>query len=224
MNKCYLLAFFVLTCGCMPSARMHIASLEGESKYKGGKVVSIDLSRGKYIPMLDDPAGGGVSPEPYLLPWSAPTKIDDNTFATVPLDQNLRKLNLAGCHIGSETVRRIHSECGILTSLNLSDTQITSDDVELIKGFRQLEELSLAGTRVDDRCIEDLTQLRKLEELNIVDTNFNAASIERLLELPRLKKIFIFHTPAAQEDSKTSKEVLSDPRVISENPFGGFLI
>lgn len=193
--------------------------------YDDGTVVGIDLSRGEYIPMLDNPAGGGVSlREPYLLPLSGPKKIDDDVFSTVHLGQNIRKLNLAGCHVGSETVSRIHDECKMLTSLNMSDTRITSKDVELIKGLSHLKELSLAGTRIDDSCVSDLMQLQELIELNIVDTNVSAASIRRLLELPCLKKVYIFHTPASREDSIISDEVLSDPRVVRENPFRGFII
>lgn len=206
--------------GCSDALKSRVVDLGGKVKLGDGHVIKVDLSRGEYVPTQGDPKSGGVGPrEPYLLEVHRPKAIDDHRVMQIPLSATIRDIDLAGCDIGTRTIKYIVESCPNLVSLNLSDTQISNSDLQILSRLVELQHLSLAGTQIDGRGVDHLMLLRQLRELNVVDTNLDGKALELLLELPLLQRIFVFQTVASSENSPTSKKALSDGRVSTNNPF-----
>lgn len=75
----------------------------------------------------------------------------------------------------------------VIEALDISDINVTTADVELLKGFKKLRRLSLHGSKIEpERLPALLTSLKELSYLDLSANKLSDVQVERLL--PSLKR------------------------------------
>ncbi|MEX0866814.1 MAG: protein kinase, partial [Pirellulales bacterium] len=91
-------------------------------------------------------------------------------------------------NVGAKTIDPLQ-HCPDLTSLDLSRTEITDEDLAAIAQLTRLEELHLAGTRVSDKGLAHLAALNSLRVLDLSETRVTGAGLAALQDLPNLSAL-----------------------------------
>lgn len=81
-----------------------------------------------------------------------------------------------------------------LLELHLAETGYTDEDVEFLRGYKNIRVLSLAHNRVTDKTAPILGSLQTLEALDLSDTGITDATVEVVARLPKLKLLRLNHT------------------------------
>ncbi|MBD3675180.1 MAG: hypothetical protein HUJ26_16810 [Planctomycetaceae bacterium] len=85
------------------------------------------------------------------------------------------------------------------TSIDLSGTDITDDDLRELRHFDQLESLNLSSTRVTNGAAEHILALHSLRELDLVFTQMTGAGIQKLGAHPSLTNIELWYDTIDEE-------------------------
>jgi hypothetical protein len=67
--------------------------------------------------------------------------------------------------------------------INLSNTRVVDEDLELLRAFPGLQAVSLRGTSVSDEGIEQLASLSLLRRVDLGETRITSRGMRRLREL-----------------------------------------
>lgn len=77
-----------------------------------------------------------------------------------------------------------------INMLDLNETEITNDSIELLSNFEYVNELRLKGcNEIDDDCIPDLNKITSLQFLHIKDTAITIDGILQLNGLTNLRQL-----------------------------------
>lgn len=79
-------------------------------------------------------------------------------------------------------------------SIDLGNSNITDEHLNIITGFPHLQKLYIENTGVTDEGIRSLKKLSYLEYLNLSYTNISNKVLEYLKEFPSLRKVFFYQT------------------------------
>jgi len=74
--------------------------------------------------------------------------------------------------------------------LNLSDNELTDQDLESLGLMSNLEKLRLENNPITDKIIPVILSLKHLESINLNETKLSEAGIERLKQNPSLKRVY----------------------------------
>lgn len=111
-------------------------------------------------------------------------------FAAFP---ELQSLSFDRSVLPRHSLRCVEQLTG-LRHLDLSQTQITSADIEHLSGLTHLESLHLGRTRIDDDSLVHVRSMQKLRDLNLRSTRIGNAGIKHLLPLSRLEVLWLGNT------------------------------
>ena len=121
----------------------------------------------------------------------------DGVVQTIPTDfrhcpsLTCLHLSLIGQHISRENIRNI-SELDLLTSLDLTATNVTDADVAIMLEGSQLIGLRLGMTSVTDESAEILPPLApSLELLELTETQVSAESLRFISQLTNLQELHL---------------------------------
>lgn len=89
-----------------------------------------------------------------------------------------------------------------IVSLNLRDTDISSEGLRNLTGLTGLKRLHLERTSIGDSGIVPLAGLENLEYLNLYSTEISDASLTHLEGLKRLKNLFVWETEVTEAGCK----------------------
>jgi uncharacterized membrane protein/uncharacterized protein (UPF0335 family) len=79
--------------------------------------------------------------------------------------------------------------------LNISNNQLTNEDVRLISSMKNIEKLRLEKNNISDNICEVLKDLTKLEAVNLNDTKVSKQCIDALTKQPSIKHIYSYPSP-----------------------------
>ena len=91
-------------------------------------------------------------------------------------DFNLRSLQCRNCQLDDESLRAI-AQWKSLTSLTLSDCQITPAQVQLLKGSATINTLNLSHNPLNDECLDALASLPLLRNLDLTATGISDRAV-----------------------------------------------
>ena len=95
---------------------------------------------------------------------------------------------------GNDKIKLLSAIKGNIYWLNISDNQITDDQLSVVKTFANLQRLRLDENPVTDKGIQQLKALPALESLNLCNTKITAASVPVLKEIKSLKTVYVWGT------------------------------
>ena len=81
-----------------------------------------------------------------------------------------------------------------IVKLDLRNSGITKQSVEILSSFPRLKSLNLMGTAVSSERIRALKKHQKLETLNLVNTNVSDSLIEALVSMPSLRQVHLWRS------------------------------
>src|SRR5262249_721527 len=131
--------------------------------------------------------------------------------------RKLEELDLAGCRIGNEGLKRIR-ELSNLKDLNLCDTNISEGFVDYIKGNTKLEHLLLAGTKVENADVAKLTMFWSLTSIDLERTGVIDAGVIPLARLKRLTVLKLANTKVSSTARKLLRKTNPDIGFYSMEP------
>ena len=83
--------------------------------------------------------------------------------------------------------------------LNLSDNNLTENDLEILKQMNNLEKLRLEKNPVGDQIVDWLSQLQHLEAVNLNETLLTPSGLGRLRRHPNLQRVYSWNTPVTEK-------------------------
>ncbi|MEX2232610.1 MAG: FN3 associated domain-containing protein [Cyclobacteriaceae bacterium] len=92
-----------------------------------------------------------------------------------------------------------------IVSIDLGNSEVNEDDLELLTQFPHLQKLHLQNIDIGDEDVRQLRGLRYLETLNLSGTRISARALEEISGWENLKKLYVYNTPIADENVKTLK-------------------
>ena len=166
----------------------HIVSDLGQSKevasYLDELVNENQLNIDRPIPaMLDKLLSYGIVAElqEREKPWVDISLLNASSFNS----GNLNKLNSI-----KETVR----------SIDLSNSAITSDQIEILNNFRNIESINLSNCKIGSSEIKVVADLPKLKVLNLYGTFVDNSVTSALEEIPMLEKVYVWNTKVEADE------------------------
>ena len=99
--------------------------------------------------------------------------------------------------------RQTMAELGILPgleSLDLSKSQLSIEDFDLLQNRRAIKHLTLYGAHIDFAACERLAQFESLEELVLSESAVTDKNLGALSELPRLRRLWLDDTRITSDD------------------------
>lgn len=97
-----------------------------------------------------------------------------------------------------------------IVSLNLRDTNISSEGLRHLTGLIGSKRLHLERTSIGDGGIVYLAGLKKLEQLNLYSTEISDASLPHLKGLKHLKQLFVWETKVSETGCRRLQMALPD--------------
>ena len=99
-------------------------------------------------------------------------------------------------------MRDIEKELSIVAGnviwLNLSDNNLTENDLEILKQMNNLEKLRLEKNPVGDQIVDLLSQLQHLEAVNLNETLLTNSGLARLRRHTSLQRVYTWNTPVTE--------------------------
>ena len=74
--------------------------------------------------------------------------------------------------------------------LNISNNELTDDDLDFLPWMTNLEKLRLEKNPITDKILPQLSGLKHLEALNLNETNISEEGIEKLKQVPGIKRVY----------------------------------
>ena len=81
-----------------------------------------------------------------------------------------------------------------IVSLTLSGTNISDEQLQIMRNLEQLRVLYLNNTKTTDPGVSYLRNLKDISYLNLVGTSVTDKSLEYLSDMKRLKNVFLYNT------------------------------
>ena len=94
--------------------------------------------------------------------------------------------------------KQLSTVAGNVIWLNLSDNNLTENDLEILTQMKNLEKLRLEKNPVGDGIVNLLTQLQHLEAVNLNETQLSDSGLARLRLHPGLKRVYTWKTPVTE--------------------------
>lgn len=83
--------------------------------------------------------------------------------------------------------------------LNLSEGEVSDEDLGLIGQLQSLSMLNLSGNPLTDKGITNITGLQELKYLNLYGTSVSDQALTALKELQSLRSLYLWHTEVTSE-------------------------
>lgn len=171
--------------GAKPKATLVDLGASGEVKDKIEKYLEI----GKYETVLNDP----IDP----IDQSIIDNLKSSGFNLGPLSENLNYLDVSvtiGQQITKEQLESLSSVNEHIAYLDLKNSGITDNHLDIISSFSNLIRLRLDRNNITDIGIGKLADLKNLEYLNLSFTNITNESLVLVSEFKNLKQIYYYNT------------------------------
>jgi serine/threonine protein kinase/Leucine-rich repeat (LRR) protein len=121
-----------------------------------------------------------------------------------------RDLPPKGCEVISidlRSLRGLHpddivlhvSACTKVRTLNLAQTAVGNDDLQMLAQLPELTSLSLAETSISDRGLKHLATLAKLQSLDLSRTHVTGTGLADLSDLVELNELLLSYAPLKAE-------------------------
>jgi Leucine-rich repeat (LRR) protein len=94
-----------------------------------------------------------------------------------------------------------------VTTVNLALSQVTDENMAILKAFPKVQKLSLNGTKISDAGLEPLKELAGLQKLYLVDTKITDAGLAHLKGLVNLHVLSLVGTQLTDEGLEQLKEM-----------------
>ena len=114
-----------------------------------------------------------------------------------------------------ETLLQIKKQ---LIWLNLTDSNVSDDNLKKIGELERLMKLNLSKTKISDKGLSHLEKLEKLESLNLFRTKVSNELINVIPKLPNLKRLYLSESNATEgivsqlKKSKPDMEIIFDSK------------
>jgi len=95
-----------------------------------------------------------------------------------------------------------------VVQLKLTNQQVTDQDLQKIKPFKQLLQLQLEKSKITDEGLEHLRSLTSLEQLNLYGTGITDKGLEVLASCKQLKSLYLWKTNVTEEGIAKLKKAL----------------
>jgi len=112
-----------------------------------------------------------------------------------------------------ETLLQIKKQ---LIWLNLTDSNVSDDNLKKIAELERLMKLNLSKTKISDKGLSYLEKLEKLESLNLFRTKVSNELINVIPKFPNLKRLYLSESNATEgivsqlKKSKQDLEIIFD--------------
>lgn len=107
--------------------------------------------------------------------------IQGKSFSSLKALVKLRELDLSSNRLSKNSIQILIQSAPQLTSLDLSDTELTDNDIIQICTLKHLQILDVSRNRlVTDRAIDSLLKLKNLKRLNVKKTSLSTAGVDRI--------------------------------------------
>ncbi|MBS1914813.1 MAG: hypothetical protein JST87_00980 [Bacteroidetes bacterium] len=102
----------------------------------------------------------------------------------------------------SSMIERLSAIKAQLYRLDVSNCNLTSEEIKIIAGFLRLNKLEIQKNNLTDESIEPLSALQQLTVLNAGQNNFSDKSISTFKKISALKKINLWQTQVTEQGIK----------------------
>lgn len=92
--------------------------------------------------------------------------------------------------------------------LDLSRSQLSDNDLEILSEFHNLTRLSLQNNDISDRTLHFVTSLNNLEYLNLYSTGITDEGLDQLKKLTNLKTLYIWQTNVSREAAENLMDAI----------------
>ena len=138
------------------------------------------------------------------------TQVTNNGMEYLPALRNLEELRVGGNKVTGVGLRWLRVLPN-LRVLDLNGTQkrnsglwsvsLTDLDVEMLGGFKQLQELNLAGAKITDAALGGVSRLTHLRALDLSRTQVSGKGIGNLGRLAGLERLSLWQTRTIRDDA-----------------------
>lgn len=97
-----------------------------------------------------------------------------------------------------------------ITWLDLGDTDISDNGLQVISELKNLKKLYLEKTRITDDGLSYLAQLEQLEYLNLYGTSITNSGLSHLRNLKNLRSLYLWQTNVTQEGASDLQSAIPD--------------
>ena len=104
-----------------------------------------------------------------------------------------------GSVISQDQLSSLQSASEQITWLNLSNCELTDNDLDQVKTLKHLTRLRIHGNEITSDGIRRLGSLKFLESLNLTDTNVDDEIFDLLPNFPQLKNLYLWQSKVTRE-------------------------
>jgi Leucine-rich repeat (LRR) protein len=143
----------------------------------------------------------GGSPEKEKI---AAEKIEELDFMVVREgeEHHVTSIQRKGKHVDKQ-VFELLPDLFILGTVNVSDTDVSDEQLKSLKSLKHLSSLLLSGTNITDEGISHLRNHEALESMHMKNTKITDAGIEFFVSMPDLKILDVSGTKITDAGLKT---------------------
>jgi hypothetical protein len=97
-------------------------------------------------------------------------------------------------HLGGKVKFSGQGAKRVVIEIDLNRTNVTDDQLALLRGLAHLQMLNLSGTSITDRGLAVIHDVSSLKKLNLNLTQIGDAGPAQLVELPALEELYLIET------------------------------
>ncbi len=113
---------------------------------------------------------------------------------------------------GDDQLAALQPLAPVVQRLDLGETAVTNDGLQLLAAFENLEVLKLDRTQISDAGLMPLGDLPKLRTLVLFSTAVSDKGLAALEDLPNLKSVFLWQSLVSKSGVAELEEKLTDQR------------
>ncbi len=193
-----------------------IANVETSEEIKqiAANTMALDFEGGKAMATTKLPEAATVSPELLHELSVAGFRIRELVIGSSLFDVSLPPNTISS----NETAKQILEQLVLIKAniirLDLSENNITNDDLAIVSQFSNLQKLQLEKNPIGDQGIVQLMPLKQLESINLYGTNIGRASLPHLSQLSSLKTVYAWQTNLKPADIPFGDKNLTEVKIV----------
>jgi hypothetical protein len=122
------------------------------------------------------------------------TRISDAGMPHIATFAHLKRLAISDCPLTDAGLKSLNLDKMPLESLDLANTQITDESLEVIGRLTKLTSLTIRGDKISNRGLIKLKRLKNLTALDVSQTEIDDDGLTVIQSMWRLERLYCFDT------------------------------
>jgi len=112
---------------------------------------------------------------------------------------NLLEVKFSGTLSDTTKIERLIAIKDHISWLQLSNTEISDDQLQIVGQFSNLRKLNLSRNAISDKGVNHLKGLSNLRYLNVYGTNVTDSILGSVITMPKLEELYLWQTNVSSE-------------------------